>query len=193
MIERKEHPHTAAYAVCMDTLLICHASRDGQATRIAERLARHRCGDAVVLCDLTRKMPDTALIAAADAIVVVAAVRYGNHLPEAERFMLAQREILQCKPVAIASVNLSARKPGKASPERNAYLRRWLAKHKLKPALATAFAGRLDYPRYRWFDRLMIRLIMAMSDGPTDPGTVVEYTDWEAVDDFAEAIGRLCR
>ncbi|WP_432721560.1 menaquinone-dependent protoporphyrinogen IX dehydrogenase [Jeongeupia wiesaeckerbachi] len=176
----------------MDTLLICYASRDGQAARIADRLARRRRDDAVMLCDLTRQTPDAAMLSAADAIVVIAAVRYGSHLPEAERFLQTRRDTLACKPVAIASVNLSARKPGKDSPEHNAYLRRWLAKHQLQPALATAFAGRLDYPRYRWFDRLMIRLIMAISDGPTAPGTVIEYTDWAAVDHFAEKIGRLC-
>jgi menaquinone-dependent protoporphyrinogen oxidase len=47
------------------------------------------------------------------------------------------------------------------------------------------FAGKLDYPRYRWFDRQMIRLIMALTGGPTDPTTVVDYTDWAAVDGFA--------
>jgi menaquinone-dependent protoporphyrinogen oxidase len=37
----------------------------------------------------------------------------------------------------------------------------------------------------------MIRLIMWMTHGPTDPAAVVEFTDWQRVDDFAQRIARL--
>ncbi|WP_189458322.1 menaquinone-dependent protoporphyrinogen IX dehydrogenase [Jeongeupia chitinilytica] len=175
----------------METLLICYASRDGQAAKIAERVAAGCTGGVVLRCDLRRHQPDAAELANASAIVVIAAVRYGRHLPEAEHLLQREAAMLQRKPLALVSVNLSARKPGKDNAGGNVYLGKWLARHRLQPALAAAFAGRLDYPRYRWFDRLMIRMIMAMSGGPTDPATVVEYTDWTAVDRFATLVGRL--
>ena len=50
------------------------------------------------------------------------------------------------------------------------------------------FAGKLDYPRYGFFDRQMIRLIMWMTKGPTDPKAVVEFTDWAKVDAFAHEV-----
>ena len=75
----------------------------------------------------------------------------------------------------------------------NAYLRKTIARHRLTPALAVAFAGRLDYRRYSWRDRLIIRFIMLLTGGPTDPDTEVEYTSWSAVDDFADAIAALRR
>ena len=59
------------------------------------------------------------------------------------------------------------------------------------PALATAFAGRLDYRRYSWRDRQIIRFIMLLTKGPTDPATSIEYTSWQAVDDFAARIAAL--
>lgn len=34
----------------------------------------------------------------------------------------------------------------------------------------------------------MIRFIMWITRGPTDPSTVIEYTDWRAVDAFAREI-----
>jgi menaquinone-dependent protoporphyrinogen oxidase len=37
----------------------------------------------------------------------------------------------------------------------------------------------------------MIRLIMKMTGGPTDPQARVEYTSWEAVDQFAKEIASL--
>ncbi|WP_370654382.1 flavodoxin domain-containing protein [Rhodoferax sp.] len=46
------------------------------------------------------------------------------------------------------------------------------------------FAGKLDYPRYRFVDRFMIRLIMFMTNGPTDPKAVIEFTDWQQVEAF---------
>ena len=57
--------------------------------------------------------------------------------------------------------------------------------------LAAAFAGRLDYPRYRWLDRQIIRCIMWLTGGPTDPGTSIEYTSWESVDAFAARLAAL--
>lgn len=37
----------------------------------------------------------------------------------------------------------------------------------------------------------MIRLIMKMTDGPTDPNTVIDYTDWEKVDKLADEVAAL--
>ncbi|MEX6631853.1 flavodoxin domain-containing protein, partial [Providencia rettgeri] len=51
--------------------------------------------------------------------------------------------------------------------------------------------GALFYPRYKWFDRTMIRLIMKMTDGPTDPNTEIEYTNWENVTQFASEFDKL--
>ena len=48
--------------------------------------------------------------------------------------------------------------------------------------MAAAVAGRLDYPHYRWLDRQIIRFIMKMTGGPTDPRSCVEFTAWKAVD-----------
>lgn len=49
----------------------------------------------------------------------------------------------------------------------------------------------LDYPRYSFFDRTMIQLIMWMTKGPTDPRTVKEYTDWKKVEAFGEKLAKL--
>jgi menaquinone-dependent protoporphyrinogen oxidase len=53
------------------------------------------------------------------------------------------------------------------------------------------FAGALRYPRYRWFDKVMIRFIMRMTGGETDTSKEVEYTDWNEVGQFAQEIARI--
>ena len=70
-------------------------------------------------------------------------------------------------------------------------MRKAIARHRLAPALAVAFAGRLDYPSYGWWDRQIIRFIMLLTGGPTDPPTCVEYTSGPAVDEFAARIAEL--
>ena len=60
-------------------------------------------------------------------------------------------------------------------------------------ALIAVFAGALRYPRYRWYDRFMIRLIMKMTGGETDTRKEVVYTDWQQVAHFAREIAHIPR
>jgi menaquinone-dependent protoporphyrinogen oxidase len=170
-----------------------YATRDGQAQRIAQRIAQRLNERGAVLTpqDLALAFPPETELSGASLVIVIAAVRYGRHLPEADRLLALLRRLPSAPPLVLVSVNLTARKPGKDSATGNAYLRKWIARHRLHPLLATAVAGRLDYPRYTWSDRLMIRFIMMLTGGPTDPRAVVEYTAWDAVDAFAERIGAL--
>jgi menaquinone-dependent protoporphyrinogen oxidase len=91
----------------------------------------------------------------------------------------------------LISVNLTARKKGRQSARNNPYLRKCIDRHELAPVAAFAIAGRLDYPKYRWFDRQMIRLIMAMTGGPADGVSTIEYTNWAQVDSVAGEIAAL--
>ena len=176
-------------------IAVYYATRDGQSRRIAEHIWR-RLGDARTLPaprDLLPGLPPPAELAQAQLIVLVAAVRYGKHLPEVKSFLNAYSALPAPPSLALASVNLSARKPGKTTSSGNPYLRKTIARHRLAPAAAVAFAGRLDYRRYGWRDRQIIRFIMLLTGGPTDPDTCIEYTSWDAVEDFAAQIAALQR
>ena len=183
MPTRDRHPAAALY----------YATRDGQSRRIAEHISRRLTENGMPSWpqDLAVTSPAAAELAAASVIVVVAAVRYGKHLPEADRFLSAYRSLASPPPLALASVNLTARKPAKTTATGNAYLRKAIVRHRLAPALAVAIAGRLDYRRYGWRDRQIIRFIMWMTGGPTYPDTDIEYTSWPAVDEFAGRIAGL--
>ena len=172
-----------------------YATRDGQSRRIAEHLSRRvaETGTTIPALDLAVAQPAASDLAAAAVVVLVAAVRYGRHLPEADRFLTVYRSLQSPPPLALASVNLTARKPGKTTAAGNAYLRKVIARHHLAPAVAVAFAGRLDYRRYGWRDRWIIRFIMLLTGGPTDSSSSIEYTSWRAVDEFAARIIELMR
>ena len=170
-----------------------YATRDGQSRRIAERIASRLAERGIPASpqSLAAALPAPQRLAEARLATVVAAVRYGRHLPEAERFLAIYQTLRAPPPLVFLSVNLTARKPGKDTAEGNVYLRKSIARHRLAPALALAIAGRLDYARYGWLDRQMIRFIMTLTGGPTDLGAAIEYTPWNRVDDVALWIADL--
>lgn len=174
-------------------MLLYYASHDGQSRRIARRIAGRlaELDIAATPQDLAEVAPSAADLAQAPLVAAVLAIRYGKHLAQSQRLIDAYRACSSPPPLALASVCLTARKAGKDTAVGNVYLRKFLARNRLAPALAVAIAGRLDYPRYRFFDRWAIRFIMLMTGGPTDPTTTVEFTDWAKVDAFADEIARL--
>lgn len=130
-------------------------------------------------------------LAAFDRIVIGASIRYGKHRPNVREFIQRHHALLQQKQGAFFSVNAVARKPGKATPQTNPYVRKFLNGISWQPAAVAVFAGKIDYPKYKFVDRTIIRLIMWLTGGPTDPKAVVEFTDWGAVEAFGRRLSRL--
>lgn len=171
---------------------IFFASHDGQTRRIVERIGAllQERGLAVGRIELGTGVADAA--ARTDGITLLAApIRYGRPLPVADRFVRQNARCRDADRFALLLVSLSARRPGRTTAAGNLALRKWLKRRQIRPAIAVAVAGRLDYPRYAWYDRLMIRLIMMISGGPTDPALTVEYTDWRQVEAIAGDIAAL--
>ena len=123
-----------------------------------------------------------------DKIIIGASIRYGKHDKKVYDFIEKYQDYLDSIPNAFFSVNVVARKPEKNQPDTNPYLVKFLKQISWKPKNLAVFAGRLEYQKYGYFDRQMIRFIMWMTKGPTDPDTDIEYTDWDAVDKFALSI-----
>jgi len=126
-----------------------------------------------------------------DKIILGSSIRYGKHHKDIYDFIEKHRALLESKPNAFFSVNVVARKPEKNQPDTNPYLVKFLKQISWKPRNLAVFAGMLDYQKYGVFDRQMIRFIMWMTKGPTDPNTVIEYTDWDEVDRFASSIKEM--
>ena len=86
------------------------------------------------------------------------------------------------------SVNVVARKQEKNTPNTNPYIKKFLKISKWKPKKIGVFAGKVDYPKYGFFDKYIIKLIMFITKGPTDTSQSFEFTDWSKVDDFAKEL-----
>ena len=124
-------------------------------------------------------------------IVIGASIRYGKHSKKVYEFIKNNQQILDNKPNAFFSVNVVARKPDKNQPGTNPYLKKFLLQISWKPKELAVFAGKIDYKKYNVLDRFMIRMIMWITKGPTDPETVVEFTNWKQVDKFAQIISQM--
>ncbi|MDR3298721.1 MAG: menaquinone-dependent protoporphyrinogen IX dehydrogenase [Candidatus Accumulibacter sp.] len=175
----------------MSAILILYSTVDGHTRTICERIGREieAAGHTVSLWRV--EDADGIDLTACDKIVIGASIRYGRHRRSVFEFIEAHLSLLESRPNAFFSVNIVARKPAKNRPETNPYLRAFLRRTRWKPRLFDVFAGRLDYPGYRPLDRLAIRFIMWLTKGPTDPATVVEFTDWTRVDAFARRVAEL--
>ncbi|WP_292932294.1 menaquinone-dependent protoporphyrinogen IX dehydrogenase [Noviherbaspirillum sp.] len=173
----------------MASVLILYSTVDGQTLKICQRLQhlveqQAHCAKLVSVDEA-----QDADLKRFDKIVIGASIRYGKHRPQVYDFINRNRSILENRPSAFFSVNVVARKPGKNTPETNPYIRQFHKKSSWRPAALGVFAGKIDYPKYGFRDRQIIRLIMWMTKGPTDPKAVVEFTDWDAVEAFGH---RLC-
>lgn len=175
----------------MARILIAYSTVDGHTLKICNRIRQslERDGHSVTLSEIG--MGANLDAESHDKIVVGASIRYGRHRKEVCRFIEAHRRSLARKPSAFFSVNVVARKPGKDTPEGNPYVRSFRRKTKWAPDEIGVFAGRIDYSKYGPIDRLVIRFIMWLTKGPTDPRASIEFTDWSAVDAFAQRISTM--
>jgi menaquinone-dependent protoporphyrinogen oxidase len=172
----------------MASILILYSTTDGHTKKICLHLKQvlEDVGDDVTVRSVDDGVPDDA--ASFDKIVIGASIRYGKHSRQLYRLVKEHQGLLDSRPNAFFSVNVVARKPEKRTPDTNPYLRKFLRQIAWKPQQVTVFAGKLEYPKYKWWDRYMIQFIMWMTKGPTDPQATIEFTDWNQVDEFGRLI-----
>lgn len=173
-----------------DKSVILYSTVDGQTLKICNKLVEvfKQQNQSVALFSIDEFTED---ISNYDKIIIGASIRYGVHNKSVIEFINNNKERLDTKKTVFFSVNLVARKPEKNKPETNPYVVKFFKTIDWKPTIVEVFAGNLDYQKYPFFDRTMIRLIMWMTKGPTDPKAKVEYTNWERVSAFGKKISKL--
>ena len=174
----------------MPETLIIYSSTDGHTKNICERLAN--------FFNNTNTTKITSLLEATkfdltkfNQIVIGASIRYGKYSKNLYRFINLNKDILEQKNSAFFSVNVVARKPEKNTPNTNPYVKKFLKISKWRPKKIGVFAGKVDYPNYGFFDKYVIKLIMFITDGPTDTSMSYEFTNWQKVQEFSQEIDKL--
>jgi menaquinone-dependent protoporphyrinogen oxidase len=171
----------------MESTLIIYSSTDGQTKNICSRIGEFLSNDIpskiISLSDATKDD-----IEKYDRVIIGASIRYGKHRKELFEFIEINLDELTKKDNAFFSVNVVARKPEKNTPETNPYMQKFLLKTSWVPRKLAVFEGKIDYPKYNFIDKQMIRFIMWLTKGPTNIKNTYEFTDWNKVDSFAKEL-----
>jgi menaquinone-dependent protoporphyrinogen oxidase len=175
----------------MSKIIIIYSTTDGHTREICERLQLviEKQSNQVVLIPINDATEID--LKSFDKIVIGASIRYGKHSKQIYEFIKNHSQIIDSKSNAFFSVNVVARKPEKNEPETYPYLKKFLNQIPWKPKKLAVFAGKIDYQKYKFWDRNMIRLIMWLTKGPTDPKTKVDFTNWNQVENFGTVISEM--
>jgi menaquinone-dependent protoporphyrinogen oxidase len=166
---------------------IIYSTTDGQTLKICQRIAEHLANSGFKT-DLIEISSFTDDISEYSKLIIGASIRYGRHSKKVTAFIQQHNIELEQIDTAFFSVNLVARKSNKNTFDSNPYVVKYFKQLDWEPNIIDVFAGRLDYNAYSFLDRLMIKLIMKITKGPTKSKGPIEYTDWKRVEDFATRI-----
>ena len=170
--------------------LIVYSTTDGQTKKICETIKNNSINknnfEVLSLEEAIKKE-----IVKYDQIIIGASIRYGRHSPGVYKFIEDNKYILEKKKSAFFSVNVVARKPEKNSPDTNPYIRKFLKKSNWRPKKLGVFAGKIDYPKLNFINKIVIRLIMFITSGPTNVNNTYEFTDWHSVKKFTNEFDEM--
>ncbi len=170
-----------------DKILLLYASVDGQTKKISNVLTDQLKQEGKQM-SLYEVADFDGNLEAFDKIIIGSSIRYGVHHKTIIDFINEHKEALDTRKTAFFSVNLVARKPEKNQADTNPYVIKFFKEITWRPTKVEVFAGKLDYKKYPFFDRIMIQFIMWMTKGPTDSNAKIEYTDWDRVKGFGQKI-----
>ncbi|WP_066567134.1 menaquinone-dependent protoporphyrinogen IX dehydrogenase [Snodgrassella sp. CFCC 13594] len=171
-------------------ILLMYSSRFGQTQKIAQILESEwsRSGALVTLVDLEEAEKKQIDPAAFDTIVIGASIRYGHYAPVLQHWVDNHIDTLNSTPSAFFSVSILANKPHRNTPETHSYTRKFFEKSAWRPQHIGIFAGELDYRKYHLLDRYLMKFVMWLNKGETDFKAHIEFTDWEKVRHFGQAV-----
>ena len=172
-------------------ILILYSTTDGHTLEICQRLQQLNEQDNHQVALIALNENTSLDLTSYEKVVIGASIRYGKHQPAVYDFIKKNHSLLERKANAFFSVNVVARKPEKNQPDTNPYMKKFLRQISWQPKTLAVFGGKIDYQRYPFWDRQIIRFIMWITNGPTDPKTKIDYTDWKQVETFARTISKM--
>ncbi len=167
--------------------IIIYSTTDGQTKKICEAIKENSLNKESIDIS-TLKEAFSKKLENYDKIIIGASIRYGRHSPMIYKFIQMNKDILERKKNAFFSVNVVARKSDKNTPDTNPYIKKFLKKTSWKPNKLGVFAGKIDYPNLTFVNKHVIRLIMFLTNGPTDIDKTYEFTDWQSVKRFSNEL-----
>ena len=171
----------------MNNGLIIYSSTDGHTKYIAEYICSN-LKNSMNYKIVSLKEANDLNLNNINSIIIGASIRYGKYQDELYQFINNNNHFLNSIKSSFFSVNAVARKVDKNTIQTNPYILKFFKKTIWTPNITAVFAGRIDYQKYSFFDKHIIRFIMWLTKGPTDLSNPHEFTDWKVVDSFVTAL-----
>ena len=175
-------------------ILLVYETSEGHTARVAEVL-RDRMAAMGHTVALRRVREATAEdLATAGMVVLGSPIHMGRHAGRLLAYAKAHRDALAVRPTACFTVCLSARGLRPQDVQEVArYEQAFVEAAGWTPDRVSTFAGALPYRRMGFLKRAILARIQAEAGGETDTSVDHEFTDWDAVADFARDLDELAR
>lgn len=172
----------------MARIAVLYGTGEGQTAKVAERIADVLTDRGHASEPIDVESGDLA-IGEIDALIVGSSIHLGKHHEGIVRFLDPDAGRLESRPTAFFQVSLSS---AVDDPERRAeaarYVDELLESTGFRPDRVALFGGALRYSKYGFLKRAMLKRIAAEATGDTDTSRDYEYTDWAAVEAFANDV-----
>lgn len=173
----------------MSRILVLFGTTNGQTEKIAHALETRFSagGHQPYVFNAALADPNPALY---DAVIVAASVHAGGYQREVVSWVKKHAPVLNEKTTAFVSVCLGIlQKKAKVDRDLQAIIDAFLKKTVWRPVTTYRVAGALKYTQYNAVLRWLMKRIAAKAGGATDTTHDYEYTDWAALERFADAFG----
>lgn len=174
----------------MPRILVLYASTHGHTAKIAARIAATLEEDGATV-DL-RQLQAHAVEPAPpdyDAVILGASIHAGHHQRALVKWAERHRTALGSTPSAFFTVCLTAADDTEeARVTTRGYLDDFVEHTGWTPGHTATFAGAVQYREYDVATRVLMRLLMRRMHHPTDASQDYDYTDWDAVERWAQEL-----
>jgi menaquinone-dependent protoporphyrinogen oxidase len=179
----------------MHRILIAFATTEGQTEKIAHHLARRfedrGCSVRLVDC---REPDGVAIEGGFDGVLLAGSLHVGTYQPELLDFARGHRELFAGAPFGFVSVSLTA--AGEEAGERAAVAQStdaFMEAAAIRADRVHYAAGAVHDSELNLVKRLALHAILAAKGVTPDPSGHTEFTDWPALDAFADEFLGLVR
>ena len=164
-------------------VLLAYGSMHGSTADVAESVALTLCSAG--MSAEVHRVEEVKRVSGYDAVIVGSAVRSGRWLPEVVDFVQSYRDVLAERPVAYFLTCLTLYRE---TPETRRRVREYLrpvldAVPKVSPVGLGLFAGVLDYARYNFVVRMIMKGKMEKQGVPEG-----DHRDWDGIRAWARGL-----
>ncbi|WP_415380048.1 flavodoxin domain-containing protein [Halosimplex sp. TS25] len=172
----------------MSSFIVAYGTGEGQTAKVADRIVAALAdrGHDATSVNVSEDGSDVA-VEDYDAVLVGASVHAGKHQEAVVDFVSDNREALSARPTAFFQVSLSSATEEGVDQAAD-YVESFLSETEWNPDRIAQFGGALRFSEYGFLMRFMMKQIVKRTMSDVDTSRDTEFTDWDAVENFANDV-----